>query len=76
MSEVWGRAAFRRVCHAVFVVMHLVLAVGTAGAFGLYARRAAADAATERSPNARIYTCEAGEWGRVSWHYIHIEAPD
>ena len=63
MSEVWGRAAFRRVCHAVFVVMHLVLAVGTAGAFGLYARRAAADAATERSPNARIprvYTGTAG----------------
>ena len=76
MSEVRGRAACRRVWHAAFVALHLLIAAGAVGAFVFYARRAAADGAAQRSPNARVYACATGEWGRVSWHYIHIEAPD
>jgi hypothetical protein len=58
------------------VVLHLAIAAGAVGCFVLFVRRADAGAASEPSPNARIYMCETGAWGRVSWHYVHIEAPD
>ena len=28
------------------------------------------------SPNAQIFECKPGPWGRIQWHYLHIEAPD
>lgn len=35
-------------------------------------------AGVDRPPleNSGVYSCRPGPWGRVSWHYIHIEAPD
>ncbi len=75
MSEVRSRAVCRRGWHAAFVVLHLVIAAGAVGAFAFSARWASAETA-ERSTNARIYACATGEWGRVFWHYVHIEAPD
>ncbi len=35
---------------------------------------AVADAAL--SPNAQVLDCKPGPWGRVQWHYLHLEAPD
>jgi hypothetical protein len=26
--------------------------------------------------DAQIFDCKPGQWGRVQWHYIHLEAPD
>jgi hypothetical protein len=31
---------------------------------------------TKVSPNAQIFECKPGPWGRIQWHYLHIEAPD
>jgi hypothetical protein len=31
---------------------------------------------TKSSPNAQIFECKPGPWGRIQWHYLHIEAPD
>ena len=28
------------------------------------------------SPNAQLFECKPGPWGRIQWHYLHIEAPD
>jgi len=61
---------------AVFVAMHVMIAAGTAAALVFFARGAAADGAVQRSTRAHVYACTTGEWGRVSWHYVHIEAPD
>ena len=28
------------------------------------------------SPNAQVFQCKPGPWGKISWHYMHLEAPD
>ncbi len=37
---------------------------------------AGTNAVKATSSNAQFFECKPGPWGRVQWHYLHIEAPD
>lgn len=28
------------------------------------------------SPNAQVFDCKPGPWGKVQWHYLYMEAPE
>lgn len=75
MLSLFNRVIFKRTRHALYVIAHLVIAVGVIGYFVV--RAPSADAGPSQvSPNAQLYDCKPGPWGRVQWHYLHIEAPD
>mgnify|MGYP001481652416 CR=1 FL=1 len=64
--------------HTLFVFLHLAFALGVVLYFLFSAPSAGAKSAngSSPSPNAQVYDCKAGPWGRIQWHYVHIEAPD
>lgn len=61
--------------HVLFLLLHLAVMLSVVAYFVLFAPSAGASGA-EPSPNAQIYNCRPGPWGRIQWHYLHIEAPD
>jgi len=75
MLRSFNRKFFTDVNHALFVVAHLAIALGVIFYFFVMAPSAGAGGEAV-SPNAQIYECKPGPWGKVQFHYLHIEAPD
>ena len=75
MRSLDNRGVFKRTRKIFFILAHLAIAVGVIGYFFIHAPLADAGP-SQVSPNAQLYDCKPGPWGRVQWHYLHIEAPD
>ena len=66
---------FVRVRHLLIGVKHLIILLGVIGCFSGFARSADVQSSVV-SPNVQLYECKPGPWGKIQWHYLHIEAPD